>query len=381
MMGAMKPTVYLGSDHGGYRLKERLREKLGDWGYETEDLGDTRLDAHDDYPLYALMVASRVASDRARGKAALGILACRSAGGMVIAANKVPGIRAVAAPDRKSAVHARAHNDSNILALAGDYLNHRQVAAVAKAWLEGRPPKAGRHLRRIGQIGRFETDGIEVVPAVLERTASAANQVAKPLAAAADWVHVDVADGALVPNTVLADPAEAGKIRIDAAIEVHLMVEDPARYVTPWVRAGAKRLIGHVEAPGIGEFLRAAKQGAAKQGAAKRAGVEVWIAADAATPVAKLQPFLNRVDGVTVMAVTAGHSGQEFQPAALTKVSKLKSLKPSLPIEVDGGINEWTVPAVRAVGADRLVASSFLKRRKDVAAGIRILQGTAEGGA
>lgn len=378
MMRAMKskPTVYLGSDHGGYRLKERLREKLADWGYETEDLGDTRLDAHDDYPLYALMVASRVASDRARGKAALGILACRSAGGMVIAANKVPGIRAVAAPDRKSAVHARAHNDSNILALAGDYLNHRQVAAVAKAWLEGRPPKAGRHLRRIGQIGRFETDGIEAVPAVLERTASAANQVAKPLAAASDWVHVDVADGKLVPNTVLVEPSDAAKIQIGAAIEVHLMVEQPARYVAPWVRAGARRLIAHVEAPGIREFLRTAKQGAAK-----RAGAEVWIAADAATPVAKLRPFLGRVDGVTVMAVTAGHAGQDFQPAALTKISKLKELKPNLPVEVDGGINEWTVTAVRAAGADRLVASSFLKRRKDIAGGIRILKGAAEGGA
>lgn len=379
-MANTKPTIYLGADHGGYRLKERLREKLADWGYDTEDLGDTRLDAHDDYPLYALMVASRVAADHARGKAALGVLACRSAGGMVIAANKVRGIRAVAAPDRKSAVHARAHNDANVLALSGDYLNHRQVAAVAKAWLDAKPPKAGRHLRRIGQIGRFETgnaeSGIEVVPGVLERTAAETNRAVRAWGGVADWVHIDVADGQLVPNTALVDPSDAGKVKVGgrgsdisfAEFEVHLMVEEPARYVASWVRAGAKRLIAHVKAPGIRDFLRSAK---------RRANVETWIAADSMTPVGRLQPFLGRVDGVTIMSVTAGHAGQDFQPAMLSKVSKVKSLKPNLPVEMDGGINEWTAPAARAAGADRLVATSYLKRRKDVAAGIRTLRGEA----
>ncbi|HEY8108459.1 MAG TPA: RpiB/LacA/LacB family sugar-phosphate isomerase [Patescibacteria group bacterium] len=362
----MKPTVYLGADHGGYRLKERLREKLADWGYETADLGDVRLDSHDDYPLYALMVASRVAAERARAKAAVGILACRSAGGMAIAANKVPGIRAVAAPDRRSAIHARTDNDANVLALAGDYLNHRQVAAVAKAWLDAKPPKAGKHLRRIGQVERFETDGIDVVPGVLERDTRAANAAAKPLAAVSDWVHVDVADGALVPESALAEPSDATGIRINVKLEVHLMVEEPARFVTPWVRTGAKRLIAHVEADGIREFLRSVN---------KRVGVEAWVAVDAATPVARLKPLLGRIDGVTVMAVTAGRSGQEFQTATLTKVAKLKELKPNLPVEVDGGINQWTAPAVRAAGADRVVATSFLKRRKDVAGGIGILKG------
>ncbi len=366
----MKPTVYLGSDHGGFRLKERLKERLGEWGYPFEDLGDARLDPHDDYPIYGLLVAARVASDQRRGKPAVGILGCRSAAGMVMAAGKVPGIRAAAGFDRRSAVHSRIDNDANVLALPGDYLNHRQVAAVAKAWLETTASRAGRHVRRLDQLARTESTAVAVIPGVLEATAAETNRTAGPLAAASEWIHVDVADGVLVPNTALPEPADARAVKIDAVSEAHLMVERPERYVSAWIRTGARRLIAHVEAADPAAFLRAVK--AAK---ARTPKLEGWLAVDEPTSVSKLTRYLGRVDGVTVMAVPAGFSGQSFHPAVLAKITKLKQLKPNLPVEVDGGVNETTAPAARAAGADRLVSSAYLRRQRDIPAAIRRLAG------
>lgn len=365
-MKGMKPTVYLGADHGGFRMKERLKLRLEEWGYPFEDLGNTELDAKDDYPVFGFLVAARVAADLRRGKPAFGILGCRSAAGMVMAAGKVPGIRAVVGFDRRSAVHSRVDNDANVLAMPGDYLNHRQVAAVAKAWLETATSRAGRHARRREQLMRVETAEAEVVPGVLEKDAAAVNRAAKPLAGVSDWVHVDVADGVLVPNRALAEPRDAAGVKADAALEVHLMVDEPERYVNAWVRAGARRLIGHVEAAEPAAFLRAVN--AAK---ARRPKLEAWLAVNEPTPISRLNRYLGRVDGVTVLAVPAGFAGQPFHASALAKVAGLKQLRPKLAVEVDGGVNEATAPAARAAGADRLVATSHLKGRKDIAGAIR----------
>ncbi len=151
--------VVLGADHGGFELKEKLKEFLEHKGYDVDDMGNEKLDNDDDYPDFARKVAVAVGKDgREIGqKNIMGVLVCRSAAGMVIAANKVRGVRAVAAFDETSAVHSRQHNDANVLALSGDWLEFEGAKNVLKAWLETPYSNEARHTRRLKKILEMET--------------------------------------------------------------------------------------------------------------------------------------------------------------------------------------------------------------------------------
>ncbi len=161
-MKSMTDVLYLGADHGGYALKETIKTALTAWGYAWEDEGNTVLDPSDDYPLYALAVAKKVARDQQNGKDAKGILACRTAAGMAIAANKVKGIRAVVPHDIKSAILSREHNDANILVLAGDFLREKEAREMVKVWLESEFTSEERHRRRLEQIKKIEEKTVEI---------------------------------------------------------------------------------------------------------------------------------------------------------------------------------------------------------------------------
>src|SRR3989338_9164341 len=109
-------NIYLGTDHAGFKLKEKIKRWLDAQNIAYEDLGNTIYDKKDDYPIYAERVAHAVA----KGKS-LGILVCGSAQGVSIAANKVPKIRAVVPFSVKEAKLSREHEDANIICLSGWY--------------------------------------------------------------------------------------------------------------------------------------------------------------------------------------------------------------------------------------------------------------------
>lgn len=146
--------VYLGADHGGYNLKEKIKSWLDEWGYPYEDLGNIQLDNSDDYPDFAFKVAEAVA----RNPDSLGILACRSATGMVIAANKVRGVRAIDAYNEKVALHGRDNNYANILALSGDWLSTDQARKIIKVFIETSYSAEDRHKRRVETINKYESN-------------------------------------------------------------------------------------------------------------------------------------------------------------------------------------------------------------------------------
>jgi ribose 5-phosphate isomerase B len=157
--------IYLGSDHGGFNLKEKIKKWLTQWGYAWEDMGNTFYDKDDDYPKFAFLVAKKVVEEEKNtGKVyptpwkdrPKGILCCRSAAGMVIAANKVKGARAVVCFDPSYVRHSRLHNDSNILALGADWLDDLQVKKIIKTWLETEFSGEARHVKRLGQISAYE---------------------------------------------------------------------------------------------------------------------------------------------------------------------------------------------------------------------------------
>jgi len=150
--------IYLGCDHGGFQIKEELKHHLmfNYPDFVVEDCGAFAYQAEDDYPPFAFTVAGKTIAALKSGQPALGVLLCRSGSGMVIAANKVLGARAVEIYNESMAKHAKAHNQANIVAFAGDYLSFKQTAFLLDVFLQAQVDNDGRHQRRLQQISDFE---------------------------------------------------------------------------------------------------------------------------------------------------------------------------------------------------------------------------------
>lgn len=150
----MKPKIYLGSDHAGFRLKESVKELLEKAGYAVEDVGADSYDAEDDYPDFICKVASKVAKD----KQSKGIVFGGSGQGEAIAANKVKGIRAALYYGKNMEIVelSRTHNDANILSLGARFLTEKDAIKAIKIWLNTTFSNKERHLRRIKKISKLE---------------------------------------------------------------------------------------------------------------------------------------------------------------------------------------------------------------------------------
>jgi ribose 5-phosphate isomerase B len=143
-------TLAIGSDHGGFRMKEMLKPLLAQMGWALRDVGVSEEKAAD-YPDIAHAVARLVAD----GKAALGIVVDGAGIGSAMAANKVPGVRAALCYDRASARNSREHNHANVLTLGGRMLTDSQAEDVVRTWLST-PFGGGRHQARIDKITELE---------------------------------------------------------------------------------------------------------------------------------------------------------------------------------------------------------------------------------
>lgn len=147
----MPMKVIIASDHAGFKLKEKIKKYLERKKIEFEDFGTDSLQSVD-YPDYAIKVAREVAKD----KDSRGILICGTGAGMTIAANKVKGIRAVAAYDAYSAKMSRIDNDTNVLGLRGRFFPYEKVKKIISVWLNTQFGGMERHKRRIKKIADYE---------------------------------------------------------------------------------------------------------------------------------------------------------------------------------------------------------------------------------
>ena len=143
--------IAIGSDHAGFAYKEKIRELLGQMGYEVRDFGTYSQDPVD-YPVYIRPVAEAVS----RGDCERGIVLGGSGNGEAIAANKIKGIRCTLCWNRETALLAREHNDANVLSLGARLIPIEEALDITRIWLDT-PFGGGRHLRRIKQIEEMES--------------------------------------------------------------------------------------------------------------------------------------------------------------------------------------------------------------------------------
>jgi len=178
-----------------------------------------------------------------------------------------------------------------------------------------------------------------------------------------DWIHVDVMDGHFVPNLTIG-PLVIRHIRkaTRLPLDVHLMIEEPLRYIEEFRKAGADLITVHVEATDkVGETIENVKGRGAKAGISLRPK----------TPVRQIEPYLEGLDLVLVMSVEPGFGGQSFIEETMDKVKSLKAnSKFSGLLSVDGGINEETSRIAVEAGADVLVAGTAIFGAKDRAMAI-----------
>ncbi len=197
------------------------------------------------------------------------------------------------------------------------------------------------------------------------------NEVERLEAAGVSGLHLDVMDGQFVPNLTYGMPIVAALRQLtELPLDVHLMIQDPGRYVGPFVESGADVITIHVEA--TDDHARDLQR-------IREFGVGSGLALNPGTPIGQIEPHLELCDLALVMSVDAGFGGQKFNPVALRKIEYLKQrTTDDLLLEVDGGVNSSTIGSCAEAGANLFVVGSAIFRQPDYGLSVTELEALAQ---
>ena len=219
------------------------------------------------------------------------------------------------------------------------------------------------------------TGGIRMAPSILSADfAALGRDIAAAERGGADLIHVDVMDGHFVPNITMGPPVvQAVKRVATRPIDVHLMIEDPDRYIEAFVKAGAHMVSVHLEAvPHLHRTLTYIRS----------LGALAGVVLNPSTPASTLEAIAGDLDFVVVMSVNPGFGGQKFIPQSLDKIRRVRAVLAaagsSAPIEIDGGVDASNIESIAAAGATIFVAGNAIFGTPDAEAATRALRARAE---
>jgi ribulose-phosphate 3-epimerase len=218
--------------------------------------------------------------------------------------------------------------------------------------------------------------GICIAPSILSADLSRlADEIAMVEAGGADWIHVDVMDGHFVPNlTYGADIVAALRRSTNLPLDVHLMVERPEFYIAPFADAGASLFTFHPEA--TNHVQRQLDQ-------VRACGMRAGLALNPGTPLCYVDEIVSDLDMLLLMTVNPGFGGQQYIPAATTKIARARRLLDdagsSARLELDGGINRNTIASAYEAGADTFVAGSAIFKAAEPGSAVQALRDACEG--
>jgi len=217
----------------------------------------------------------------------------------------------------------------------------------------------------------FMPDKVLIAPSILSADfAKLGEEIKRIEAAGADWVHVDVMDGMFVPNLTIGPPIiKAIRKATGLPFDVHLMIEQPDRYLADFKKAGADVLTVHAEAcPHLHRTLSEIRN----------LGCKAGVSLNPSTPVSVIGDVLDNLDLILIMSVNPGFGGQSFISNTIAKLAETKALigKRPIHIEVDGGITPANAQSVIDAGARVLVAGSAVFGAPDIPKAIAGLRGT-----
>jgi ribulose-phosphate 3-epimerase len=195
-----------------------------------------------------------------------------------------------------------------------------------------------------------------IIPGILETSLSEIIRKVEMMQNVSRVIQIDVADGVLVQGESFRDISKLDNLKTDAGLELHLMVQDPLTYIN-YQTINIKKMLLQVEADHVKEFLQFCEQ----------LGFDLGLSISPDTPNNELEQYLHLLDYVQFMSVVPGAQGKAFEPKVLEKIKEFKQKHPEMPVQVDGHMDEETIPLVKPLQVDNYVVGSAIFEANDPA--------------